>query len=819
MFRKQPGVSSHSAVSSSPIDLTASSPPSAKKQKTAHPPPPTFPTPSRPRGPRQTQLTAFLATPPPVKKFTPTKSIGKKRAKNTSILKFFKPVADGDGKGGKKDGKSDELFISHGGYGLDVSDPEDADESDDEELGLDALIAREAMKAGPPPEPMELEQEVASEPVSTVNDDVPTESTTAPITPIAKTKYAAPKFDPSALKLNLSSSMLFGKAPAPMSATKTTATTPTDSGDDTLATATNDVAEEATTTTTPSVMKELASVPSKAATFESTDTTTKVEHTVATKTVPANARDIVTTKAGFRGLLWGRKPQETEVLDDIEDFTQTQTQRFKKRQREPEDHIQGTFESMSVNSDHDVEDAGENEDDNEDEPNQGSDASDEEEDAEEDTMGFEQWEATQTTFDFDPAARAVERGFWQDTQVIMKPSDVQVEATQLPAAAKCPICGTSFARLSNSDANAHVNRCLDGDPMPPPATPKTSRITYTLPPTSETSNPHAPLKFQTSNKQASAFTKIMSNNTKEHAWASAAKTEAESKGKRAIERTCPFYKILFNGPITVDAFRYGKIPGCNAYFLSHFHSDHYVGLSSTWQHGPIYCSRVTANLVRSRLKVDPQWVVELPWEEWLEVPGVDGVRVRGLDANHCPGSMLFLFENLKGKKPIRVLHCGDFRAEPKHLDHPLLRPGKNRTQKIDTVYLDTTYLDPKYAFPTQKNVIDACAEMCVLLDSDQVPDMKDSGSLANFVTKATEIKKESEATRSKRRLLIMVGTYSIGKERIATGSYPHLPVLNISLTIPHRHRSCAQLQNLRTTKQALYSPTARRPHPHTPPNL
>jgi len=741
-----------------------------------------------------------------------------------SILKFFKPVEDGDEKGGKGDATSDELFISHGGYGLDVSDPEDEESDYDEEFGLDVLVARKAVTATAAsplgPVPLELETVSATslnvkidQSGSRTKEDVSASGVTVPVTPTAETKYGTPKFDPSALRLDLSSSMLFSKASTPMSSTTPTPTTPTSGGNDTTVRDRDGVTEKLAVAAAP-MAKESAPVLSKATTVENTDTTTNVEHTVMTKATAVKARDTTATKPDFRGLLWGRKPSEIEVVDEIEDFTQTQTQRFRKRQREPEGHIQPTFKSMSISSGQDMVDAEEDEDYDGDEPNQGSDASDDE-----GTVGFEEWEATQTSFDFDPAARAVERGFWQNTQAIAKSSEIQVEATQLPATAKCPVCGTNFARLSNSDANAHVNRCLDGGPMLPPAGHRTSGNTYTLPPTSETSNPHAPLRYQTFNKQTSAFAKIMTNNSEEHAWASAAKAEAESKGKRAIERNCPFYKTLFNGPITVDAFRYGKIPGCHAYFLSHFHSDHYVGLSSTWQHGPIYCSRVTANLVRTRLRVDPQWVVELPWEEWIEVPGVDGVRVRGLDANHCPGSMLFLFENRKGRTPIRVLHCGDFRAEPKHLDHPLLRPGKDRTQRIDTVYLDTTYLDPKYAFPTQKSVIDACAEMCRLLNNDQAPDLKDSGSLASFVTKAVEIKEEPGTTPSKRRLLIVVGTYSIGKERIATGSYPHLPMVDVQLILSYRHRSSHQLQNLRAIEQTVYSSTTRRSFPHPSPNL
>ena len=65
----------------------------------------------------------------------------------------------------------------------------------------------------------------------------------------------------------------------------------------------------------------------------------------------------------------------------------------------------------------------------------------------------------------------------------------------------------------------------------------------------------------------------------------------------------------------MDTFNYGSVPGCQAYFLSHFHSDHYIGLTSKWDHGPIWCSRATANLVRMKSRVDPQYVREFPFEE------------------------------------------------------------------------------------------------------------------------------------------------------------------------------------------------------------
>lgn len=363
----------------------------------------------------------------------------------------------------------------------------------------------------------------------------------------------------------------------------------------------------------------------------------------------------------------------------------------------------------------------------------------------------------------------------------------------------CPICSISLVAVSDNDASVHVNNCLDGNPSPLPERKSTDPAPITNG-AAKLRRPARPAKPGQQNpfsltpadgETKSAFAKLMTNHAEDIAWKTAAASEVASRGKPAYQRTCPFYKILPGFSTCVDAFRYGAVEGCQAYFLSHFHSDHYIGLTSNWAHGPIYCSKVTANLVRTQLRVDPKYVVDLEFEVEREVPGTDGVTVTMIPANHCPGSSLFLFEKTMGKGKKRVLHCGDFRACRAHVEHPLLRPdvqdaitGKTREQKIDVCYLDTTYLNPKYAFPTQEDVIKACADMCISL-SPAFAD-KDDGwetmkreragaGMAQFLANGskTNPKEESYPTdgrpSSRGKLLVVVGTYSIGKERMCLG--------------------------------------------------
>ena len=142
---------------------------------------------------------------------------------------------------------------------------------------------------------------------------------------------------------------------------------------------------------------------------------------------------------------------------------------------------------------------------------------------------------------------------------------------------------------------------------------------------------------------------------------------AEGKGGKGggrgggSRRLQPFKRIE-GTPFVVDGFTCGASPG-DLHFLTHFHSDHYIGITKRWSE-PIYASPITAALVVRRLGVRAEQVVVLP----MDVPTeINGAFITPIDANHCPGAVLLLFELSNGRS---VLHTGDFRYEPSMLLHP-----------------------------------------------------------------------------------------------------------------------------------------------------
>ena len=207
-----------------------------------------------------------------------------------------------------------------------------------------------------------------------------------------------------------------------------------------------------------------------------------------------------------------------------------------------------------------------------------------------------------------------------------------------------------------------------------------------------------------------------------------------STSLEALPRT----KRIFGTCFAVDCFHLGKINGCACYFLTHFHSDHYRGLSSTFSHGLIYCTSTTASLVQAVLRVTAEYLKVLELNIWYEI---EACAIMLVDANHCPGACMIICKVLATGEV--HLHCGDMRADPDFVQRLQSRLGGMR---CSTVYLDTTYANPLYVFPRQQQVID---KTCALV-SDTV---------------------NGKCDKQKRLIplkwLVVTCSYMIGKERLA----------------------------------------------------
>lgn len=203
--------------------------------------------------------------------------------------------------------------------------------------------------------------------------------------------------------------------------------------------------------------------------------------------------------------------------------------------------------------------------------------------------------------------------------------------------------------------------------------------------------------------------------------------DSENKSTKKKKPIAPRYKIIEGSTFAVDAFRYGEISHVEHYFLTHFHADHYIGLRKKFKHN-IYLSQITAALVKAFIGVANEYLQVVH----LNVPFfIEGVRIIPLDANHCPGALLFLFQFPDGRN---VLHTGDFRAN----DDMVKKLIEFDCITLDLLYLDTTYLHSKKRMPPQEESISYLLE---------------------------HVQKYLESNIGE-KFLILVGAYLVGKEKI-----------------------------------------------------
>eukprot|EP01028_Stygiella_incarcerata_P007219 TRINITY_DN29709_c0_g1_i1.p1 TRINITY_DN29709_c0_g1~~TRINITY_DN29709_c0_g1_i1.p1 ORF type:complete len:452 (-),score=99.22 TRINITY_DN29709_c0_g1_i1:1206-2561(-) len=201
--------------------------------------------------------------------------------------------------------------------------------------------------------------------------------------------------------------------------------------------------------------------------------------------------------------------------------------------------------------------------------------------------------------------------------------------------------------------------------------------------------------------------------------------------------SCPSAHSVPPTSFIVDQFRCRKIEKGQIYFLSHFHSDHYQGIKKSFKDDVIFCSEGTARLVEDMFEISSEWIRPMKLEQEYTVYDVASsqlVRVTAIDANHCPSSVMFLFKFNTGKS---ILHTGDMRYDPNVMHHSSSLKGV--VENLDDLFLDTTYCDEKYRFPPQELVFKHV-----------------DGIVKEFVS----------TTQSKNHTLVMVGSYSLGKEKL-----------------------------------------------------
>ncbi|XP_028978274.1 5' exonuclease Apollo-like [Esox lucius] len=87
------------------------------------------------------------------------------------------------------------------------------------------------------------------------------------------------------------------------------------------------------------------------------------------------------------------------------------------------------------------------------------------------------------------------------------------------------------------------------------------------------------------------------------------------------------------------------------------HGGHTVGLTSTW-------SPISATRLKLKLQVGERWIHPLevgePYVLPLDDMGKERLTVTLMDANHCPGAVMFLFQGSFGT----ILHTGPFCIPP-----------------------------------------------------------------------------------------------------------------------------------------------------------
>ncbi|KAK8863956.1 DNA cross-link repair 1A protein [Tritrichomonas musculus] len=191
--------------------------------------------------------------------------------------------------------------------------------------------------------------------------------------------------------------------------------------------------------------------------------------------------------------------------------------------------------------------------------------------------------------------------------------------------------------------------------------------------------------------------------------------------KRGAPRKPPLQFSVPGTNFTVD-WHCKTFPNYIHSFLSHAHEDHMAGIRSFKPPRVLHCTEITAKMLLIKVpKIKPCIKICNPNTSFT----VEGVKIYVLDANHTPGSAMFIFELKSGKK---ILHTGDFRAEEFVIN------SITSFSPIDHLFIDCTYACQGINFPKRSE--------CVSFVIETIHDLFPKGFFA------------------------IIGTYSIGKESL-----------------------------------------------------
>lgn len=309
----------------------------------------------------------------------------------------------------------------------------------------------------------------------------------------------------------------------------------------------------------------------------------------------------------------------------------------------------------------------------------------------------------------------------------------------------CPICQFDLTKFKIEARSIHINRCID------PSIPKSKGL--------------SPKKRKLeSNKFGNELIEndikiiIKNEEIKEEVKEEIKKEKIIVKKRKVrIKPEIPFEKILKfdenENIIATDAFCYSKNEKIKNYLLTHFHSDHYGGLCKSWDNGDlIICTLITANLIIEKFNFpkDKLFIIS-EYNKIFRIPNTK-IEIIAFDANHCPGAGIFILR----MGNIKYLHCGDFRA-----NNQMIKEMNNFEidLKFNKCYLDTTYLNPIYFFPNQSDVVKFTS---LWIKNKSLSHKTKQKRIIDFFN-------NNNSNNGLKEFLIIIGTYSVGKEKLAIG--------------------------------------------------